>query len=49
LPIVSDGSAWGHVGLVRKACQPFDETGTSYLRAVCAVFAVAVHRISSAV
>ena len=48
LPIVSDGSAWGHVGLVRKARQPFDPTGISYLRAVCALFALALRRCSSA-
>ena len=48
LPIVTDGRVWGHVGLVRKARQPFDPTGTSYLRAVCAVFALALRRCSSA-
>ena len=47
LPVVSDGSVWGHVGLVRKARQPFDATGTSYLRAASAVFAAALRRCSS--
>jgi hypothetical protein len=46
LPVVVDGSAWGHVGLVRKARQPFDPTGTSYLQAACAVFALALRHCS---
>jgi hypothetical protein len=33
---------WGHLGLVRRARQSFDPIGTSYLRAACAVFALAV-------
>jgi hypothetical protein len=32
---------WGHLGLARRARQPFDLTGTSYLRAMCAVFTLA--------
>jgi DNA-binding response OmpR family regulator len=46
LPVVSDGNVWGHVGLVRKARQPFDPTGTSYLQAACAVFALALRHCS---
>jgi DNA-binding response OmpR family regulator len=42
LPIVGTDGVWGQLGLVRRARQPFDVTGTSYLRAVCAVFALAV-------
>lgn len=44
LPIVRDGVMWGHLGLVRKARQPFDPIGTSYLRAAAAVFALAAER-----
>jgi len=40
LPIVSGDQVWGHLGLARRARQPFDPTGTSYLRAMCAVFAL---------
>jgi hypothetical protein len=43
---VSDGNVWGHVGLVRKARQPFDPTGTAYLQAACAVFALALRHCS---
>jgi two-component system KDP operon response regulator KdpE len=42
LPIVCDASVWGHVGLGRRARQPFDPTGTAYVRAACAVFALRV-------
>jgi DNA-binding response OmpR family regulator len=41
LPIISGDQAWGHLGLARRARQPFDPTGTSYLRAMCAVFTLA--------
>jgi hypothetical protein len=44
LPVVRDGVMWGHLGLVRKARQPFDPVGTSYLRAAAAVFALAAER-----
>jgi DNA-binding winged helix-turn-helix (wHTH) protein len=44
LPIVHDGRMWGHLGLVRKARQPFDPIGTSYLRSAAAVFALATER-----
>ncbi len=44
LPIVRDRVMWGHLGLVRKARQPFDPVGTSYLRAAAAVFALAAER-----
>ncbi len=40
LPIVAGSNVWGHLGLARRARQPFDPTGTSYLRAMCAVFAL---------
>jgi DNA-binding response OmpR family regulator len=42
LPIECGDGVWGHLGLVRRARQPFDVVGTSYLRAACAVFALAV-------
>jgi GAF domain-containing protein len=45
LPIVSGDTVWGHVGLGRRSRQPFDPTGTSFLRAACAVFALAVSDI----
>ncbi|HEY4375692.1 MAG TPA: winged helix-turn-helix domain-containing protein [Acidimicrobiales bacterium] len=44
LPIVRDGKMWGHLGLVRKARQPFDPVGTAYLRAAAGVFALATER-----
>ena len=47
VPIVGDVTVWGHVGFVRKACQPFDPTGTAYLRAACEVFALAVRHCSA--
>jgi hypothetical protein len=47
VPIVGDVSVWGHVGFVRKARQPFDPTGTAYLRAACEVFALALRHCSS--
>ncbi len=45
LPIVRDAKMWGHLGLVRKARQPFDPVGTAYLRAAAAVFALAADRL----
>jgi DNA-binding response OmpR family regulator len=42
LPVLSGDQVWGHLGMVRRARQSFDPTGTSYLRAACAVFALAV-------
>lgn len=45
LPIVRDGSVWGHLGLVRKARLPFDPVGTSYLRTAAAVFTLALGRL----
>jgi DNA-binding response OmpR family regulator len=42
LPILCGDSVWGHLGLVRRSRQPFDATGSAYLRASCAVFALAV-------
>jgi DNA-binding response OmpR family regulator len=42
LPIVCGTTVWGHVGLGRRARQPFDPTGTAYVRAACAVFALRV-------
>lgn len=45
LPLVVGDWAWGHLGLVRRARQPFDPVGTAYLRAACAVFTVAVARL----
>jgi DNA-binding response OmpR family regulator len=45
LPILCGDQVWGHLGLVRRARQPFDPIGTSYVRAACAVFALAVNSI----
>jgi len=45
LPVLCGDTVWGHLGLVRKAPQPFDPTGTSYLRAACAVFALGIDDI----
>jgi len=42
IPIIAGGRVWGHLGLARRARQAFDPTGTSYLRAMCAVFALAL-------
>jgi DNA-binding response OmpR family regulator len=42
IPVLCGDTAWGHLGLVRRAREPFDPTGTSYLRATCAVFALTV-------
>jgi DNA-binding response OmpR family regulator len=42
LPVLCGDQVWGHLGLVRRARQSFDPTGTSYLRAACAVFALAI-------
>jgi DNA-binding response OmpR family regulator len=50
LPVICGERVWGHLGLARRAREPFDPLGTSYLRAVCAVFALAVddmHRTST--
>jgi two-component system KDP operon response regulator KdpE len=41
LPILAGDQVWGHLGLARRARQPFDPTGTAYLRAMCAVFSLA--------
>jgi len=49
LPIISGDHVWGHLGLARRARQPFDPIGTSYLRAMCAVFALSVVGGASAV
>ncbi|MCU1344584.1 MAG: hypothetical protein JWL70_850 [Acidimicrobiia bacterium] len=46
LPISQGLEAWGHLGLVRRARQPFDPTGTAYLRAVCSVFALHLQHLS---
>lgn len=45
LPIVHDGSVWGNLGLVRRARQPFDATGASYLRSAVATFTLALGRL----
>jgi len=45
LPIVCDNQVWGHLGLCRRARQPFDPVGTSFVRTACAVFALAVDDI----
>ena len=34
LPLLCGDDVWGHLGLVRRARQSFDPTGTAYLRAV---------------
>jgi DNA-binding response OmpR family regulator len=45
LPVLRGDDVWGHLGLVRRSAQPFDPTGTSYVRAACAVFALGVDDI----
>ena len=45
VPVLRGDSVWGHLGLVRRSPQPFDPTGTSYVRAACAVFALGVDDI----
>jgi DNA-binding response OmpR family regulator len=45
VPIMCGDVVWGHLGLLRRARQSFDQTGSSYLKAACAVFAL---RISAA-
>jgi DNA-binding response OmpR family regulator len=45
LPVLRGDDVWGHLGLVRRSSQPFDPTGTSYVRAACAVFALGVDDI----
>ena len=45
LPVLRGDDVWGHLGLVRRSVQPFDPTGTSYVRAACAVFALGIDDI----
>jgi GAF domain-containing protein len=45
LPVLRGDEVWGHLGLVRRSVQPFDPTGTSYVRAACAVFALGIDDI----
>jgi DNA-binding response OmpR family regulator len=45
LPVLRGDDVWGHLGLVRRSSQPFDPTGTSYVRAACAVFALGIDDI----
>jgi DNA-binding response OmpR family regulator len=45
VPVLRGDDVWGHLGLVRRSAQPFDPTGTSYVRAACAVFALGVDDI----
>jgi GAF domain-containing protein len=45
LPVLCGDTVWGHLGLVRRSPQPFDPTGTSYVRAACAVFALGINDI----
>jgi DNA-binding response OmpR family regulator len=45
LPILCGDRVWGHLGLCRRARQPFDPVGTSFVRAACAVFALTVDDI----
>jgi GAF domain-containing protein len=42
LPIRHGDVIWGHLGLVRRARQPFDPVGTAYLRAATAIFSLAL-------
>ena len=42
VPILCGDRVWGHLGLVRRARQSFDHTGTAYLKAACAVFALRI-------
>ncbi len=45
VPVPSGGRVWGHLGLVRRARQPYDATGTSFLRTVAATFGLALERL----
>jgi DNA-binding response OmpR family regulator len=45
LPVLRGDDVWGHLGLVRRSSQPFDPTGSSYVRAACAVFALGIDDI----
>ncbi|MGD9793579.1 MAG: winged helix-turn-helix domain-containing protein, partial [Acidimicrobiia bacterium] len=48
IPIMLRSSVWGHLGFVRRSRQPFDVTGTAFLRTVCAVFALGIERARAA-
>jgi two-component system KDP operon response regulator KdpE len=45
LPIVNAGKVWGNLGVVRRARQPFDATGASYLRSAVATFTLALEKL----
>ena len=40
VPIEVDGVVWGHLGLVRRTESPLDAVTMTYLRSLCAVFAL---------
>jgi two-component system KDP operon response regulator KdpE len=46
-PIPGRHGVWGNLGLVRRSGQPFDESAMAFCRAMCAVFAVHVERLSA--
>ena len=45
LPIGSGDRVWGHLGLARHTPEPFDSTGSAFLRAVSALFAMRIEAI----
>jgi DNA-binding response OmpR family regulator len=45
-PIGRDEEPWGHLGLARRAPEPFDATASAFLRAACALFALRVHELA---
>jgi two-component system, OmpR family, KDP operon response regulator KdpE len=42
VPIICRGEPWGHLGIVRRSCQPLDETAMSFLRSLASIFALGV-------
>ena len=49
LPIGCGDRVWGHLGVARRTPEPFEATGSAYLRAACAVFALRVEALDSTV
>ncbi|HEX5587006.1 MAG TPA: winged helix-turn-helix domain-containing protein [Acidimicrobiia bacterium] len=45
LPVGSGDRVWGHLGLARRTPEPFDSTGSAFLRAVSALFAMRIEAI----
>jgi len=40
VPITCRGEAWGHLGMVRRSCQPLDAVAMSFLRSLCGAFSL---------